>query len=91
MSTNATQQKKPIRPFRMVLGLLGIVIGFYCGPMIFIPLAGGTIACLLAMRFAPTAAKPFIPALAVIFGHMFWMLVGAILAHTIAPESWRTY
>lgn len=68
-----------------MLGLLGIVIGFYCGPMILIPLAGGIIAWLLALRFAPVAAKSFIPALAVIFGHVFWMLFGVMLAHTVSP------
>src|SRR5260370_30211420 len=85
MSTDESQQKKPAHPFLTVAGLLGGVIGFYCGLMILIPLAGGMVALLLAKRFAPAAIRPLTPALAVIFGHMIWMLVGVIFAHIIAP------
>lgn len=79
MSTDTPQQKKPPHPLLPVSGLLGAVVGFYCGMMLFIPIAGAVIAFLLAKRFASTALKPFIAALAVIFGHLAWMLVGGLL------------
>jgi hypothetical protein len=85
MSTGDLQQKKPARPFLAVSGLLGGVLGVYCGLMILIPLAGGIVALLLLKHFAPPALKPFTSAIAVIFGHMVWMLVGVMIAHMIAP------
>lgn len=84
MSAVDSPQKKPANPFVTVSGILGGVIGYYCGLMILIPLAAGMVALLIARRFAPMALKPFIPALAVIFGHMVWMLVGVLITHTVA-------
>ena len=77
--------KKNAHPLLTVSGLLGGVIGFYCGIMLFIPFAGAMIALFLAKHFAPATLKPFTAALAVIFGHAVWMLVGGLLTHSIAP------
>ncbi len=76
MSTEASAPKKSANPFLTVSGILGGVIGFYCGLMLFIPFAGAAAALLLAKHFASEKLKPFTAALAVIFGHLAWMLVG---------------
>lgn len=85
MSTDDSQPKKPAHPFLTVSGLIGGVIGFYCGVMILIPLVGGMVPLLLAKRSMPARLKPFTPAFAVIFGHMVWLLFGVVFAHVVAP------
>lgn len=82
MNSDTQPQKKQTHPFLTVSGLLGGVIGFYCGTTLFVPFAGGIIVLLLAKRFASASVKPFIGALAIQFGHWLWMLVGGIWGPT---------
>jgi len=58
---------------------LGLALGYYCGLMIFFPIAGALIAMALAKRFAPKSFTPFLTALGIIAGHGFWMLSSVIL------------
>jgi hypothetical protein len=86
MSTDTSEQKKSANPFLTASGILGGVIGFYCGLMLFVPFAGAAIGLLLARHFASETLKPFTAALAVIFGHLAWMLIGVLFIPAGLPQ-----
>jgi hypothetical protein len=71
-----------MHPLASVAGLVGAVVGFYCGLMLLIPFGGAAIILFLGKRFASARLKPFVAAVSVIFGHGAWMLAGALLTHT---------
>jgi hypothetical protein len=81
-----SEENKSLHPSRVISWIVGGMVGFYCGFMLFIPLAAGMFALFLAKRLAPETLKPFNGALAIIFGHLAWMLVGALLVRVgLAP------
>ena len=77
--SNQTPDRKPAAPpLRILAALVGAAFGIYCGLMILIPLAIAMGALLLGKRFASVPLKCFGAALAVLFGHSMWMLIGAL-------------
>ena len=79
MTSIPSDGKKPMQPLNVVGALAGGMIGVYCGLAILIPLAGGAIVLSQNKRFAAARWAPFLTAVAVIFGHLVWMLVGALI------------
>jgi hypothetical protein len=60
-------------------GILAAALGMYSGVNALIPLAFAGVAFFVGLRFMPEAEKIWLPPLAVQFGYLCWMLVGAIV------------
>ena len=82
MGFENSKQKKAAHPLSTIAGLVGGVVGYYCGITVLIPIAVAVVFLLLARRFASDSVMPFNMALAVVFGHLVWMFVGGLSAKT---------
>jgi hypothetical protein len=82
MSSEDSKQKRTVHPLLTVAGLVGGVVGYYCGITLLIPFAMAFVFLLLARRFASEGVMPFNMALAVVFGHLVWMFIGGLSAKT---------
>jgi hypothetical protein len=80
MGFEDSKQKKAVHPLFTLAGLVGGVIGYYCGIVLLIPFVVAFIFLLLARRFSSDSVVPFNMALAVVFGHLVWMFVGGLSA-----------
>jgi hypothetical protein len=78
MSSDNQIQKNQTSPYLPVFGIIGGLVGYYCGMTLLIPAIGGYIAFLLARRFVSAAVQPFATTLAIHFGHWLRMLTGGI-------------
>lgn len=74
----------------MAAGVVGAIVGLYCGLNILIPLFGSMIVFAQIKRVQQARWKPFLAAVAIIIGHLLWMIVGAIIvpaqAMAIVPD-----
>ncbi|HEY6228662.1 MAG TPA: hypothetical protein VI282_16205 [Verrucomicrobiae bacterium] len=79
--------EKPKNPFLSVGGIIGAVIGYYCGIMLLIPAAISFVAVLILKNVDLPRFNPFKIAAAVVIGHTGWMVVGFVLAKNIPAMS----
>jgi hypothetical protein len=79
--------EKPKSPFLSIGGIIGAVIGYYCGIMLLIPAVISFIAALILKNIELPRLNPFKIAAAVVIGHTGWMVVGFILTKNVAAMA----
>jgi hypothetical protein len=78
MSNQPPNRKRAAQPLQLIAAVVGAAFGIYCGLMILIPLGAAMVALLFGKRFASGAPRCFGAVLTVLFGHLIWMLTGAL-------------
>ena len=75
--------EKPKSPFLSIGGIIGAVVGFYCGIMLLIPAVISFIAAAILKKMDLPRLNPFKIAAAVVIGHTGWMGVGFVLVRNV--------
>jgi hypothetical protein len=76
---NENSNTKKANPVSRIIGMVvGVALGLYCGAMVVIPLTGSLVIMLLIQRLPFKSVKPFGTAVAIIFGHLIWMIFGVL-------------
>jgi hypothetical protein len=71
----SAQKKKALQTLG---GIVGAGLGIYSGIHVMIPIVAASGAWWVGKKFLPPARLPFLPAIAVQTGHLFWILLGVL-------------
>jgi hypothetical protein len=81
-----TSEQKPKSPWLSVGGIVGAVIGFYCGIMMVIPIVLAAIVFAILKKIEAPKFELFKLGAAAIIGHMAWMTLGAATVPAAAGQ-----